>query len=214
MNKSYWTGFLTGTTVLAVGALTLLVSSGFQGASIKFGNVDANKVVQGIEAAKGYGEAQKNALAERQNILTFLDTNRLMKKEDIEKFKTLSLKVGKTDAEKAELEKVKTAAIDAKKKFEELQFKTNPTDAELKLLSELQNRQAATPEIAQKMVQEFQREMQQLQEENMRTIQDSYRSAIQEVGKKQGFTILFDANVAPFAVNDATDDVVKAAAKK
>jgi hypothetical protein len=43
MNKSYWTGFLSGITILSLGSVALLLSSGFQGASMKIGNVDGHR---------------------------------------------------------------------------------------------------------------------------------------------------------------------------
>jgi Skp family chaperone for outer membrane proteins len=167
-----------------------------------------------MDTAKGLSESLKNAVSERENILAFLNANRLIKKEDIEKFRALSLKTGKTDAEKAELEKIKTSAVEAKKKFEDLQFKPSPNDADLKLLDDFRNRQTASQEIGEKIVRDFQKEIEQIKSDNEKSLFDSYKGSVAEVGKKQGFTIIFDANIAPFAANDATEEVVKAATKK
>jgi Skp family chaperone for outer membrane proteins len=43
---------------------------------------------------------------------------------------------------------------------------------------------------------------------------DTYTNSVKEVAKKQGFTIIFDKNVAPYGANDITDDVAKTAIKK
>jgi Skp family chaperone for outer membrane proteins len=214
MNKSYWTGFLSGTTVIALGMVVVLAGSGFQGANMKLGIVDSERVFQGIEISRNYQETQKNLITERQNILAFLDTHRVMKKDDIEKFKTLSLKATKTDAEKAELEKIKTSAANAKKRFDELQFKSSPTDADLKEFNTLKDMQAEAPEVLQKIANEFQREIEQSQSENAKTAFEVYKAAVADVGKKQGFTVIFDSKVVPYAANDSTDEVIKSSTKK
>jgi Skp family chaperone for outer membrane proteins len=215
MNKSsYWTGFLSGTTVLALGMVVMLAGSGFQGASLKIGNVNEEKVMIAIDTTKGFSEASKNAYTERSNILAFLEANRLLKEEDINTFKALSLKPIKTDAEKASLEKIKTTAAEAKKKFEDLQFKPTPTDAELKMLDDFRNRQAKSAEIGSKLVNEFQAEIAQIQKDNQKAMIDAYNAAVADVGKKQGYSIIMSANAAPYSANDATEEVAKAATKK
>ena len=214
MNKSYLTGFLSGTSVVALGMVVVLLGSGFQGASAKTGVVDAIKVMEAVETSRNYREEEKNYFVERENALQYLSQNRMMKKEEAEKFWALTLKATKTDAEKAELEKVKNAAAEAKKKFNDLQVKANPTDADLKLLDEYRNRQADIGEYAKKIVEETQNDMKDLRQKHINSLQDAFQSAIQEIGKRDGYGVIFDKNVVPFAANDVTDAVAKIATKK
>ena len=41
MNRTYWTGFLSGTTIVALGMVAVLAGSGFQGANQKIGVIDS-----------------------------------------------------------------------------------------------------------------------------------------------------------------------------
>jgi Skp family chaperone for outer membrane proteins len=214
MNKSYLTGFLSGTSVVALGMVVVLLGSGFQGSSAKTGVVDAVKVMEAVETARNYREEEKNYFNDRENALQFLSQNRVMKKEDAEKFWNLTLKTTKTDAEKAELEKVKTSAADAKKKFNDLQVKANPTDADLKILDDYRNRQAEMGEFGKKLVEDTQTEMKDIRQKHLNALQDAYQAAILEIGKRDGYGVIFDKNVAPFAANDVTDAASKIAAKK
>lgn len=214
MNKTFINGFLSGTSVVALGLVALLLGSGFQGTNQKIGVIDSGQVASAIATAKNLREDEENFKTERQNILEFMDRYRVMKREDAIKFKTLSLKANKTEAEKAELEKVKTAAIEAQKRFKDLELKSSPTADELKLLDDFRNRTAEMVDIGGTTLKEYEEEIRLLKEKNQLTIFEAYKNGVSEIGKKQGFTLILDKNVAPFGANDVSDDVVKAAAKK
>ena len=214
MNKSYWTGFLSGTTILALGMTAVLAGSGFQGASQKIGVIDSNKVIQDVATAKNLVEEEKNLRTDRETVVQFLDRYRVMKKEDADRFKALSLKAGKTDAEKAELEKIKTNAQDAQKKFKDLELKSSPTADELKSLDDYRNRQNEMTDYLQNLVKDFQTDLGQIHDKNQNTVLDAFRAGLSDVGKKQGYTVVFDKNLAPYGANDMTDDVTAASKKK
>lgn len=214
MNKSYWTGFLSGTTILALGMVALLAGSGFQNNSQKIGVIDSNSVIQKIADAKNMVEQEKNLRTDRETVIQFLDRYRVMKREDAEKFKNLSIKPTKTDAEKAALETVKNAATDAQRKFKDLELKSSPTADELKSLDDYRNRQNEMVEYLQGLVKEFETELGAIHGKNQATLFEAFKAGIDDVGKKQGYTLVMDKNVAPYGANDLTDDVSKAAAKK
>ena len=214
MKHSYWKGFLSGITVLSVGFSVLMIGRGFQGASLKIGVVDPMTGQQAMEGNKSMAEDLNKMVSERQAVLEYLDRYRVIKKADAEKFKTLSLKANKTDAEKAELEKVKTYAQDQKKKFEDLQLKPAPTAEELKQLDDFRSRQAEIGDYLNTLNTDFQQELKAKQNAVQKSALDTYTNSVKEVAKKQGFTIIFDKNVAPYGANDITDDVAKTAIKK
>jgi hypothetical protein len=171
-------------------------------------------VQQAMEGNKSMAEDLNKMVSERQAVLEYLDRYRVIKKADAEKFKTLSLKANKTDAEKAELEKVKTYAQDQKKKFEDLQLKPAPTAEELKQLDDFRTRQAEIGDYLNTLNTDFQQELKAKQNAVQKSALDTYTNSVKEVAKKQGFTIIFDKNVAPYGANDITDDVAKTAIKK
>jgi Skp family chaperone for outer membrane proteins len=214
MNKTYWTGFLSGTSVLAIGMVALLAGSGFQGANQKIGVIDSNSVMQAIALAKSMVEDEKNLKTDRETVMAFLQKYPVIKKEDAEKFKTLSIKPKKTDAEKADLEKVKNVAQDAVKKFKEIELKSSPSTDELKQLDEFRNRKNEMDEYLQSLYKEFQAELAGIHDKNQGVVYDAFKSGINEVGKKQAYTLVLDKNIAPFGANDITEEVSKASAKK
>jgi Skp family chaperone for outer membrane proteins len=214
MNKTFINGFLSGTSVVALGLVALLLGSGFQGANQKIGVIDSGQVASAIAQAKNLRDDEEKFKTDRQNVLEFLDRYRVMKRADAETFKKLSLKPNITDAEKAELEKVKSAAVEAQKKFKDLELKSSPTADELKQLDEFRNRTAEMVEIGGAAVKEYEEDIRALKEKNQTAVFEAYKNGVSEVGKKQGFTLVLDKNVAPFGANDISDDVVKVAAKK
>ena len=214
MNKTYWTGFLSGTTILALGMTAVLAGSGFQGASQKIGVIDSNQVIQAVALAKNLVEDEKNLRTDRETVVQFLDRYRIMKKEDADRFKNLSIKATKTDAEKAELEKIKNAATDAQKKFKDLELKSSPTADELKALDDFRNRQNEMQDYLQNLVKDFQTELATIHDKNQETVYLAFKTGLGDIGKKQGYTVVFDKNVAPYGANDLTDEVSKASAKK
>jgi Skp family chaperone for outer membrane proteins len=214
MNRTYWTGFLSGTTVLAIGMVAVLAGSGFQGANQKIGVIDSNGVIQQIAVAKNMVEDERNMKSDRETILQFLQRYPIIKKEEAEKFKNLSIKPNKTDADKAELEKLKTTATEAVNKFKALELKSSPSQEELKQLDEYRNRKNDMGEYLQGLVKDFSDEYSSLHEKNQNALFELFKVGLAEVGKKQAFTLVLDKNVAPFGANDITDDVTKAAAKK
>ncbi len=214
MNRTYWTGFLSGTTVLAIGMVAVLAGSGFQGGNQKIGVIDSNMVMQATAVAKNMVEDEKNLKTDRETVMQFLQRYPMIKKEDAEKFKNLSIKAKKTDPEKAELEKLKVSAQDSAKKFNELQLKSSPTQDELKLLDEFRNRKNEMDEYLQNLYKDFQAEYANIHERDQNILLEAFRAGVNEIGKKQAFTIVFDKNIAPFGASDITDDVTKAAAKK
>ncbi len=214
MNRTYWTGFLSGTTVIALGMVAILAGSGFQGGNQKIGVIDSNEVMQKTAIAKNMVEDEKNLKTDRETVMQFLQRYPIIKKEDAEKFKNLSIKVKKTDAEKADLEKLKVAAQDSATKFNALQLKSSPTQDELKLLDEYRTRKNEMEEYLQSLYKDFQNEYAAIHEKDQNILLDAFRNGVNEVGKKQAFTIVFDKNIAPYGASDITDEVTKAAAKK
>ena len=214
MNRTYWTGFLSGTTIVALGMVAVLAGSGFQGGNLKIGVIDSGMVMQSTAIAKNMIEDEKNLKTDRETVMQFLQRYPIIKKEDAEKFKNLSIKLKKTDAEKADLEKLKLAAQDSVNKFNALQLKSSPTQDELKLLDEYRNRKNEMDEYLQNLYKDFQTEYASVHEKDQNILTDAFRTAVNEVGKKQAFTLVIDKAVAPYGANDITEDVTKAAAKK
>ena len=214
MNRTFWTGFLSGTTILAIGVVVILAGSGFQGASQKIGVIDSNSVMQAAALARNMVEDEKNLKTDRETVMQFLQRYPVLKKDEAEKFKSLSIKSNKTDADKTELERLKTGATDSMNKFKNLELKSSPSQDELKQLDEYRNRKNEMDQYLQELFKDFQTELASIHDKNQSTVYDAFKAGINETAKKQAYTVVFDKNVAPYGANDLTEDVTKAASKK
>ena len=214
MNKSYWTGFLSGTTVLGLGMTALLAGSGFQNNSTKIGVVDSNAVIQAVAISKNLVEQEKNLRTDRETVVQFLQRYPVMKKEDAKKFKDLTLKATKTDADKSELQRLTTAAQDAQKKFKDLELKSSPTADELKALDDYRNRQNEMGEYLNNLVKDMQKDLADQHDKNQDVVYKAFKAGLEDVGKRQGFTVVLDKNLAPYGANDITNDTTTVATKK
>jgi len=213
MKHNYWKGFGSGIVVAAIGIVTLGGLVGFQATSTKIGVVDNRKVVGSSEIYRKSRETLNNATSIRQSILEFIIANRTMKKEDAQRFRDLTLKNLPTEVEKSELEKIKAGALDGEKRKRELELKNPPSADETKALEEFRNRQAGTGDLLQEWQKEFQQELEQLDAKIGQDLEKTVKDAIQEVGKKQGYSVVYASTVAPYAANDITDEVLKAVNK-
>ena len=93
-------------------------------------------------------------------------------------------------------------------------LKPAPTAEELKQLDDFRSRQAEIGDYLNTLNTDFQQELKAKQNAVQKSALDTYTNSVKEVAKKQGFTIIFDKNVAPYGANDITDDVAKTAIKK
>src|ERR1035438_4424080 len=76
-------------------------------------------------------------VALRQNLLKFIDGNRVISAEQWPKLRDLSLKDKPTDAEKAELQALKDAISARTKKLADLQVKANKTADDITIMEAL-----------------------------------------------------------------------------
>ena len=192
----------------------LLAGSGFQNNSTKIGVVDSNAVIQAVAISKNLVEQEKNLRTDRETVVQFLQRYPVMKKEDAEKFKDLTLKATKTDADKSELQRLTTAAQDAQKKFKDLELKSSPTADELKALDDYRNRQNEMGEYLNNLVKDMQKDLADQHDKNQDVVYKAFKAGLEDVGKRQGFTVVLDKNLAPYGANDITNDTTTVATKK
>jgi hypothetical protein len=103
-----------------------------------------------------------------------------------------------TDADKAELQKVKDGITVKTKKLADLVVKANKTVDDVTLMEEYQ-----------RQVQQVQVTANQLQDQletAAKAVEDKARIAVSAIGKEQGFTIVFDTLAAPYGAHDITAD--------
>lgn len=196
---------------VVAGALALWVAfSGFQGSSEKTGVVDLIFLVNNSKFGKGADAELKKMQDARLGVLKFIDENRVLLQEQATKLRDLMLNMNPTEAQKQDLEKLKADIIAAKKKNDELVQKSNLTADEKNLMNEYADRGRKMDDLLQQWNQMFLKDAQDYVKKQQNAAVEKARLAVKSVAKQQGFTIIFEAQVAPYGVNDITDASLKA----
>lgn len=195
---------------MCAGIAGWLVATGFQAGSTKMGVVDVGKVFSDSEYAKAQSAALQQTVDARTAMLEFVKQYRLFTPEQASAFKDLSTKGVPTPAEKTQLDKIKADVQAADKTFRDLQTKKNPTPddtAKMTLYTQEVQTMSAT---SMRWAQGFDEEIRTLNEKLRNDTLQRVRDAVKVVGAKQGFTLIFSSDVAPYGASDVTDDTLKA----
>ncbi len=199
---------------LAFGALGLLAAgfavSGFQVGADKFGVVDLNKVIQQSDLGKANTQSLNAALSSRRGLMEFVNTYQVLTTEQAQRLRELTVKANITDAEKAEMEKIKNDVKASDGKFKELNQKAQLTDADRQLLQDFNGRAQTMSKVLERWNQEFTDEVSQLQQQLQTATIDKARLAVGQVAKGQGYTLVFESAMAIYGANDLTEASVKA----
>ena len=196
--------------VLAAVIAGTMAGTGFQTKTEKYGVVDLAEVFSGSEFAKSQTESLRNLSAQRQDVLQFINTYPVFTAEQAQRFRELSVKPQVTSAEKAELDKLKNEVIGQDKKFKDLQLKSQPTPEEVALLREYNDRTQNMVKTIDRWAREFGDELTGMQEKLRKDTLDKVKVAVQEVGQKQGFSIIYVQDIVPYAANNLTGESLKA----
>jgi Skp family chaperone for outer membrane proteins len=191
----------------ASGALFALL--GFQQGQERTGTVNISQLIQKSSLGQKNTQRLESAFRRRQNFLAFLEQNPLMERAQVDQLKSLELKETLTTAETEELTRLKAAAAAALREFNELNMKTAPTDADRQKLDIYNERSRAMAGVIEGIANEFNQDVQKLRDEVRQNETSSSQKAIQEAAKRAGVTIVFNAEVAPYAANDLTEEAVK-----
>jgi Skp family chaperone for outer membrane proteins len=191
--------------ILFFGLLAVTAGVGFQVPAEKIGVADINRMMDESDFGKSVKAQLVKMRTAREEILTFIDTQRVLTPEQAFQIRDLSIKPTLTKEEQAQLDSIKAAVVAANKKWTELATKPNMTPEERTLLQDYSDRAQKMNEIGNRWVRDFTSDMDawiqnQKAESNVRA-----RAAIQEVAKQQGFTMIYDSVFTPYGANDITD---------
>lgn len=187
-----------------------MVASGFQAGATKFGVVDITKVLSDSTAGKSLKDDLTNEFNIRQGLLEFVNTNRTITAENAKKLRELSTKAGATAADKQAADDLKKAVLADQKKYDTLAQKSDLTEGERSELTDLGTRVRNTQGLLGQWQQEFSQELDNMQASKQADLVDTVKGVVQEVAKKDGYTVVFQSNVAVYCANDITDATTKA----
>jgi Skp family chaperone for outer membrane proteins len=193
----------------------VLASVGFQGAPESIAVVDLQKVIKSSDLYKVKEAEFQAQVMSRQTLLKFISDNRVINAEEWPKLRDLSLKDKPTDADKAELQKIKDDVVANTKKLADLQVKPQKTADDVTLMEELQRYVQQTQSLARDLQDALvNHELPALQDQAAKAVEDQARIAVAAIGKEQGYTIVFDTLAAPYGAHDITADSLTRMNKK
>ncbi len=186
------------------------VGYGFQGGTEKTGVVDLNRIMQQSEAGKANTKILNDAVAARRGLMDFVNTYSVLTTEQAQSLRELTLKPNPTEADKTAIEKIKADVTASDKKRSELSQKQTMTDADRSLLQDYANRARTMEMVIQRWQAEFGDELRETESQLRDQTLTKAKSALQEVAKAQGYSIVYESTIAPYGANDLTDASIKA----
>ncbi len=196
--------------VVGIALFAMIAAVGFQANAPKFGSIDMNRLIQESKMGQRNTTRLTNAFKNRQAVLAYIEDNAILNMQQATRLRELGTKETLTEAEKQEQEKVKGEVAAAVKQYNELNGKANLTPQETNILTDYNQRIELMRSVLQQFGNEFQSEIQDLQTQVRDEERTKAREALNEVSKKQGYTVVFESQVAPFSANDVTDEAIKA----
>ena len=198
------TRFLQLGWVLALAMAGIMATVGFQDKSEKFGIVNLSKIIDQSDFGKQSSATLKQMIEIRETLLKFLDDYRIATTEQASRLREIWLKAGATDAEKAELERIKADIVAADKRSRELSVKPNLTADDRLLVEEYARRSQTMTDILNRWLKEFSGDTDTYAAQQRKTGLDKAQEATSEVAKAQACTIVLDSGIAPYGAIDLT----------
>lgn len=200
--------------VVAIGLGALVFTAGFHGAADKLGVVDITAAFNKSNL-KANSEQKLAAMTDaRKGVLEFVNLNPLFTADQLKRFRVLSTQEKLNDAEKKELESIKSDVQLALKDNALLAQNKAPSADDVKKLDDYGNRASFTRSARQQLQEEFVQEMSAAKDSMDNSAFLLLREAVREIGKNQGFSIIFSERAAVYGGTDVTDEVQKQADKK
>ncbi len=196
------------------GAMATGALSGFQANTApKFANVDMIKVYNDSPLATTNDDALEASRKLRAGILDFINRNRSMDPNDAKKFADLSLKPSPTPADTAEIARLRAAGEAATQARSAAMTKNPPDDAARAAIADFSTKATTNQAVLQNLEAQYTSELQAMTGSLREKTLARVREVVKGLAAKQGYTVVFDTNAAPYAANDLTDEATKAMKK-
>lgn len=183
---------------------------GFQPAAEKTAVVDLNLVIQQSDFGKNNTQTLNNALAQRRQLMDFVNTYKVLTTEQAQRMRELTLKPNPTEADRQALERIRQDVMESDKRSRELQQKQTLTDADRSVLQDFAQRTQVMAQVLERWNGEFTEELQRLEGDLRDQTIARAKASLAEVAKAGGFTVVHEATVAPYGANDLTQTTIAA----
>lgn len=198
-------------SALALLLLGVLVGGGFQAPTTdKTGVVDINALVDGSNFGKGVRDGLDKMRAAREDVLSFIDANRVLTLEQATQLRDLTLKLDRTPAEQTQLDALKATVVAANKNWTALATKSSLTPEERAMQQEFADRAQKMSDLGNRWVRDFTNDIDAWLDKQKTESNSRARDAIAATAKAQGYTMVYDKAFAPYGANDITDAALTA----
>ncbi|MDQ2986093.1 MAG: OmpH family outer membrane protein [Armatimonadota bacterium] len=143
------------------------------------------------------------------SLIQFLNTNKSIAREDAQKMVDLWNKEKPTPAETQQLEGLKTKGQTQSEELRRLISVLNPSAEQQSRIRELSGMSQATEDLLPQLDGLLGQAMQQRAASKQQEVLEKARAAVQKVGKRDGFTMVFESQVAVYGATDLTDEALK-----
>ncbi len=202
--KKIYTVIATVVVIFAIFAITA-----FQAQTQKFGVCDLSSVANNSKYGKRKMQEIETARSKYFSILTFLRQNPFISRSEAQKFRDLSLNNSLTPAQQKDLDELKAGAQRLREEFERLVNMRNPSESEQRRIQELVIAREEIMQIQNTWGEEFSRTLNDQFEDAKEDVHNKVKAAVRKLGRRDGFSVIFDSNSAPYAANDVTDELLK-----
>jgi Skp family chaperone for outer membrane proteins len=195
--------------VFAAFLLGMFALTAWQNNTQKFGVVNLGDVAE--KSKLGVREKQEfEALRTKYgSLIQFLNTNKAVAREDATKIIDIWRKDAPTAAENQQLEQLKTKAQTQSEELRRLISVLNPTAEQQSRIRELSGWSQATEDVLPQLDNLLGQAMQSRANTKQQEVLDKARAAVQKVGKRDGFTMVFESQVAVYGATDLTSEALK-----
>jgi Skp family chaperone for outer membrane proteins len=200
--------------IVAAAILGVITASGFKDGFDKVASVDLSIMVETSNLGKANIAALEAMKTTREDLLKFVDENRVLTMEQAKNLRTLWLKESPAAADAAALNTLKKGIEAQAAKNDEISKKTALTPEERTQLQEYARWSAAMEQTAGQWWDEFRQEIQQSAQDRRVDTLNKAKAAAQKVGKAGAYDLVFDSSVAVYAANDLTAEALKAMNEK
>ncbi|GMV36360.1 MAG: hypothetical protein AMXMBFR61_08680 [Fimbriimonadales bacterium] len=206
--NSFGKGAIFG-ALIAVAFMSVVA---FQGAAPKNGSIDLDRVVRESKIGKE-AEAQFNRDTRLRNeLLQHFDAFRCYDENQRKEVRDLWLAPTRTAEQEQRLDLLKTQGQAMQKELADLQMKAEKdrTKEESDRLRELTRRAIDMDRNYLPLLNdELRTELQNWRQKSLTDIINKVKAAVQKIGREQGFSVIFDAQYAPYTPTDISDLVLK-----
>ncbi|HET6645213.1 MAG TPA: OmpH family outer membrane protein [Fimbriimonadales bacterium] len=195
--------------VCATLAFAALALTAFQPQAMKFAVVNladvAEKSKLGIREKKNFEDLRTKFTS----LMQFMTANKVMKREDATKLVDLWRKEKPTADETKQMEAIKTQAQKDSDELRRLISLLNPTADDQTKIRSMSSLAQSTEDMLDQLDNMLGRAMQDQAAAKQADVLNKARGAVQKVGKRDGYTLVMESNVAPYGATDVTDDALK-----